>query len=616
MKTSFSLDTPDDGMNPQLDGGLEAVGDAPSQRHLGDEFIRYALDSAAIVVNTDVQGSITYVNRKFCEISGYSAEELLGSNHRMLRSMAHDRAFFRAMCREIAQGRIWHGEICNRRKDGSLYWVDTTIVPHVSPGGKVDSYTAIRFDITERKQLEEQLRRSKEHLDRIANVDSLTDLPNRRRFQEYLESLVADHAATGRKFHLALMDVDSFKEINDSFGHYAGDVLLESLGQRMRAVSGERLFISRLGGDEFGLILVGASDEQADAFFDSVLDVIRQPVMIGEIARHCSASLGVAAYPRDACAAESLFKAADLALYHAKALGRDRVETFQPCLRESVERKAAFVEEIEDGLQRGELELHYQPIIPVAADGRVSLEALMRWRHPRRGLLTPAHFAEGFEDAALRAALGMFMLDRAFKDARTLLERGVPLRRLAMNLTNSDFRSDAFLDRFFELCRETGVGADKFCVEVTEGMLLGINQKRVAQGLQRLHEAGVEVALDDFGTGYASLTHLRLLPIDRLKIDKSFVANMVTSPEDRTIVRGVIDIAHSLGKAVTAEGVETVEQVMLLRDMRCDLLQGWYFSKAQPVETLAEALRAMPAVASVGGKPRRKGRAGRMRPGA
>lgn len=567
----------------------------PQMRHNHEnEFVRYALDSAAIVVNTDVRGTITYVNSKFCEISGYSREELLGSNHRMLHSGVHDKAYFKAMYRVIARGEIWHGEICNRRKDGSAYWVDTTIVPHLSGRGKVDSYTAIRFDITPRKQLEDALRSSKAHLDRIANLDALTNLPNRRRFQEHLETLVSDHANTKRAFHFGVMDVDSFKEINDSFGHYAGDILLQGIGERLRPLGGEQLFISRVGGDEFALILTGASDGEADCFFEKVLAAIRAPIRIGAAPRRCSASIGIAAYPRDADDAESLIKAADLALYHAKAGGRDRAERFQPHLREATERRAALLAEIEVGLGRGEFELHYQPIVSITETKSFSLEALMRWRHPRSGMLTPGHFADGFQDSAVRAALGMFMLERIFQDVATLRQQGLPLRRVAMNLTNSDFRSDAFLDRFFELCDETGISPDQFCVEVTEGMFLGLNQKRVNAGLRRLHAAGVEIALDDFGTGYASLTHLRELPIDRLKIDKSFVANMVASREDSAIVRGVIDIAHSLGKVVTAEGVETVEQAGRLRTMGCDLLQGWYFSKACHVADLSAVLAAMP----------------------
>ena len=252
--------------------------------------------------------------------------------------------------------------------------------------------------------------------------------------------------------------------------------------------------------------------------------------------------------------------------------------------------------EIEDGLRLDAFELHYQPIVPVAGNGAISLEALMRWRHPQRGLLTPGAFQEGFSDPAVRAALGMFMLERVFKDAAGFAAQAIPLQCIAINLTNSDFRSETFIDRFFELLGQTGIAPDRFCVEVTEGMFLGSNQKRVEHGLRRLHTAGVEIALDDFGTGYASLTDLRNLPINRLKIDRSFVANVVCSHEDQAITRGIIDLAHSLGKLVTAEGVETAEQMRLLSSMGCDHLQGWYFSKACPPQDLKAVIKRLARV--------------------
>jgi diguanylate cyclase (GGDEF)-like protein/PAS domain S-box-containing protein len=378
----------------------------PLQPDLEDDFIRYALDSAAIVAHTDVRGTITYVNRKFCEISGYTARELIGANHRILHSGIHNKDFFRDMYRDIAHGKIWHGEICNRRKDGSRYWVDTTIVPHLSPAGKVDSYTAIRFDISARKELESALRTSKEHLDQLANLDPLTGLPNRRRFQEFLEMQVQDHERSNDIFHLALLDVDSFKEVNDTFGHHAGDVLLQNIGKRLHSFEDSQLFMSRMGGDEFSLILVGATDDEADMLFEEILEAIRQPMVIGSTPRRISSSLGIARFPRDGKDVGNLFKAADLALYKAKALGRDRVEVFQPQLREVARRKSALYEEIEGGLEHGEFELHYQPIIPLISGQAFSLEALMRWRHPERGLLTPAYFGEGFEDRCSIAAQG------------------------------------------------------------------------------------------------------------------------------------------------------------------------------------------------------------------
>ena len=553
------------------------------------DFIRHALDSAAIVAITDVTGTITYVNRKFCEISGYSEAELIGENHRKLRSGHHDTAFFRTMYRAIARGHVWHGEICNRRKDGSLYWVYTTIVPHRNAAGKVDSYTSIRFDISARKQLESDLIVSRARLETVAHLDPLTSLPNRRSFQEFLD----DTVAAARPFHLALLDIDSFKEVNDSFGHSTGDYLLQTVATRLKALCAGRAFIARLGGDEFGIVLTGATPAEAATFFEEALEQIRQPIAIGTATRRFSLSLGVAVFPVDGAEGESLFQAADLALYRAKALGRDRLELFHPHLKTAADHRSELLQEINDGLREEAFDLHYQPILPIGKAGLPSLEALLRWRHPTSGLLSPGTFQEGFSDPAVLAAIGMFVLERAFRDLKRMLDQKLPVHRLAINLTNSDFRSDAFVDRFFELSAETGISPKRFCVEVTEGMFLGSLQSRVEKGLRRFYDAGVEIAFDDFGTGYASLTHLRQLPIDKLKIDRSFVANIVTSRQDRAIVRGIIGIAHALGKTVTAEGVETREQMDLLHEMNCDHLQGWYFSRACPMDSLPKLLKTL-----------------------
>lgn len=557
-----------------------------------EEFIRYALDSAAIVAVTDVTGTITFVNSKFCEISGYTEQELIGGNHRILKSGVHDGEFFRAMYRHIAKGQVWHGEICNRRKDGSLYWVDTTIVPHVALSGKVDSYTAIRFDITQRKLIEEELRASKEELDILASTDPLTELPNRREFYEKIDEFFSQpqHAQT---FHLALLDIDDFKEINDSFGHAIGDDLLKIISERIQSISQNNCFIARIGGDEFGFIVQNKSSEEVDAFLETVLEHLRDPIKVGHFTRRYSASIGIAAYPADGNSASTLFKAADMALYRAKNLGRDRVASFNIELKETAERRSQTLSDIEDGLRNGEFCLFYQPVIPIHQRQGISLEALMRWYHPTRGLLTPGHFIEALQDRALSATLGLFTLEKVFNDVSQMRHENIHVNRVAINLTNSDFRSETFVDRFFELCHLHDIPPTQFCVEVTEGMFLGRDQKRVHSGLRRLHEAGVEVALDDFGTGFASLTHLRQLPIDRLKIDRSFISNIVTSEDDLAIVDGIIHIAHRMGKVVVAEGVETAEQVELLRKLQCDFLQGWHFSKACPLGHLSEILSSL-----------------------
>lgn len=354
------------------------------------------------------------------------------------------------------------------------------------------------------------------------------------------------------------------------------------------------VFVARLGGDEFGIVMTGIQDDNVLAFLDQVLTSLREPVKLSTTTRRCSASIGVASFPQHASSLDELFKAADMALYRSKALGRDQAKFFIPRLREVAERKSELLHAVADGLDRGQFRLYYQPLVPSDPHSPISLEGLLRWNHPDQGLITPNAFLVDMDDPGLLAAIGMFVVKQAFEGMEVIDGESLPVGRIAINVTNADFRSDAFVDRFFELSLQTGIAPDRFCVEVTEGVFLGRDFQHLEGRLSRLHEAGVEIALDDFGTGFASLTHLRRMPIDRIKIDRSFVSNLTTSVEDLAIVRGVIDIAHSMAKVVTAEGVETREQAELLQHLGCDYLQGWYFAKAFNIERLPYVLSHLP----------------------
>lgn len=574
------------------EGQLNTLNNYSKEEH----FIRYALDNAAIVAITDIKGNITYVNNKFCEISGYDRDELIGKNHRLLKSGKHSLKFFKDMYRKIANGNVWSGEICNKNKSGSIYWVETTIVPHINSKGKVDSYTSIRFDITSKKQTEEELQANKNHLNDLANIDSLSGLANRRKFHSYLSECIEISSSKKTNFYLALMDVDEFKEVNDSDGHDSGDNLLKKISELLKATLGSSAFLARIGGDEFGIVFTNTSSANALSSLNNFLSQLRTVHTSYRGSRRCSASIGFAYFPSHGDTINSLFKAADVALYAAKSQGRDRICVFDHTLLMSIDERIHLLRDVEQGLNEKQFELYYQPVVAAKSDKKTSLEALLRWKHPSGEIRTPAQFEAALEDEYTSKKIGQFILQSVFNDAQKIKELHIEPDFIAINLTNADLNSDDFIDRFVELANETGIAPSCFCVEITERLLLSKSRSKVYDGLQRLHNLGVKIAFDDFGTGYASLTHLRELPIEYVKIDKSFVKNMETSITDQAIIEGIIHISHKMGKRVVIEGVETPEQLKLLRQMGGDDLQGWLFSPAQPINKLAEAIRKIPHI--------------------
>lgn len=558
-----------------------------------EAFIRYALDSAAIVAITDVKGTITYVNNKFCEISGYRRDELVGQNHRLLKSGLHELKIFKDMYHQIGNGHVWHGEICNKAKDGSHYWVDTTIVPHRSTDGKIDSYTAIRFDISHQKAVEAELRNNETELDKLANSDALTGLGNRRSFQAQMNKALVVCKANRSELTLALLDIDSFKYVNDSYGHDAGDILLEKISRTLRESLEQSTFVARLGGDEFGLVFANDNQQETLATLNNLLEKIRAIPTSGINSRHCSASIGISHYPDDGQDLTSLFKAADIALYCAKSTGRNQVSVFEKQFLVHLNARVSLLEEVKIGLANGQFELFYQPIVSLLADREISFEALLRWNHPSGKILTPEHFEAALEDDQTSELIGQFVLERVFFDAIELRTLGIETDFIAINITNSDLKSDVYIKRFIELLRLTGLPASRFCIEITERMLLSRDREHVYDGLKKFHEFGVKVAFDDFGTGYASLSHLRAISIDHIKIDRSFVQNIETSFADQAIVEGIIHISHRMGKRVVAEGIETKEQLIKLHHMKCDDFQGWFFSKPKPIRELKGAVEVI-----------------------
>lgn len=529
------------------------------------DFQREAIDAAAIVAVTDRRGRIRSVNAKFCELSGYSEAELIGANHRIVHSGMHDRAFFQNLYRTISAGRVWHDVICNRAKSGRLYWVDTTIVPHRDGSG----YTAIRFDVTPQKEAEQRLWM-------LANIDSLTDLPNRRRFME----LLAERTAGGECFVTAILDLDHFKDVNDSEGHDAGDRLLTAVAATLRGQLAEGELVARLGGDEFALILAAEDVNQMTVRLDRIVAAVGARRSDGIADWTVQASLGAALFPHHGTSKHDLLKCADMALYAAKQSGRGCVRLFEPRFREAAEQRAGLRAAVQQALAQGEMFILYQPIVDLAGERPLAFEALLRWRRTDGSIQTPAVFGEVFDDEQIAADIGNFVLGQVLAQIERWRADGVAFQSIAINATLGDFRSPAFVDRIVAAVESGRIRHDQLCVEITEGMLLDRGGRAVRAAVERLDACGIDIAFDDFGTGFASLTHLRQLPIGHVKIDRSFIEAICAGGKDKVIVESVIDLAHRLGLKVVAEGVEQRGQAEMLRDLECDSIQGFLVAPA------------------------------------
>ncbi|MER2264926.1 putative bifunctional diguanylate cyclase/phosphodiesterase [Methylobacterium oxalidis] len=446
----------------------------------------------------------------------------------------------------------------------------------VEIGGRPCAIASL-VDITSRKAVEETIREA-------ANHDVLTGLPNRALFQATLDAALRRAEEEGSRVGLILLDLDAFKEVNDTLGHDAGDLLLKEVGRRLSEIVGPRDLVARLGGDEFVVITSDEADLAAPSrrvheIAQAILDGLTPAIAIGGRSVSPRASLGVALFPEHARNGADLLTDADLALYAAKAAGRNRVTVFAPALRASIEERVTVAREIRAALDEGWVVPFYQPKVSLETGAIVGFEALARWRHPTRGLLAPAAFASAFDDPEIGAALGFSIAEQVARDLRTWIGRGFDPGRIFVNLSTAQFASEDLAERLLAILAEAGVAVDRFGVEVTETVLIGGQGDRVARALERLHAAGVRVALDDFGTGYASLTHLKRFPVDEIKVDRSFVNDLTHDANDAAIVTAVLQLGRSLGLDVTAEGIETPEQVAFLRAGGCTFAQGYLYGK-------------------------------------
>lgn len=481
--------------------------------------------------------------------------------------------------RKIGEARVFEFKL--RRDDGVETWVRSVGKVFAGADGKPEKLVNLFKDITDR-------RRQTEAIETLAFKDPLTGLPNRALFQHRFQEAVTASETLGEMFGLIMIDVDHFKDINDTLGHDAGDALLKRLAGMLQHAFRAGDTVARLGGDEFAVILRGLHGE-ADMLppIAKLQDLLRRPIEHAGRSFTASASIGAALHGDPDADPAHMIKNADIALYRAKETGRNRSIVFEPSMRSEVEQRIELLRDVRAALTENEFTLYYQPVVDIRENKVAGFEALMRWIHPEQGVLTPARFMPAFEDQDLSLKLGDVAFEAALRQMRQWLDSGVEFGRVAVNISSAQFRSGRLAEEIQERLARWNVPCDRLTIEVTENVYMGWGSDLVSSTVRQLHDAGVMIALDDFGTGYASLANLRQFPIDRLKIDKSFVQNV----EDEAIVKAVITLGASMGMKVVAEGVEDAAQLKALEHYGCDQVQGYHFGRPMPASEVAGFLR-------------------------
>ncbi|MDK9715905.1 MAG: EAL domain-containing protein [Sulfuritalea sp.] len=535
--------------------------------------------SPVAIVITDSENRIISVNESFVRISGYGESEVLGRDPKFLASGLHNAEFFERMWQALQEGDFWEGEVWDRRKTGEIYpkWMTINVVRDREDAGRMH-YVAIFSDITERKQAEE-------HIHHLAHHDPLTTLPNRMALEARLEQSIAEANRNQRSVAVMFLDLDRFKTINDTLGHHVGDLLLIEVARRLRQTVRSSDTVARHGGDEFVVVLPALeTPDVAATLAGNILKTLSEPYLIDGNTLHSTPSIGVSLYPQDGRDVDTVMKYADTAMYHAKDMGRNGFQFFSPEMNRAAMERLDIERQLRDALKLDQFALHYQPRLD--RNGRVTgVEALIRWNRPGHGLQPPGRFIPIAEESDLIILIGEWVLATAATQLVAWQKAGIEMPSVAINLSARQLRLAGLPGQIAAVLQDSRLPAALLEFEVTETMAME-NPERASRLLGELRDMGIALAIDDFGTGYSSLAYLKRLPFDHLKIDRSFVAGIAHDPNDVAIVRGTIALAHSLGLAVVAEGVETAEQLALLKSAECDEFQGFHFSRPLPADEL------------------------------
>lgn len=577
--TQGKIVTRDEGGNPLLMSGTHTdISDRKkAEEKLELASLVYQTSSEAMTV-TDANGNILAVNPAFTETTGYTHDEVVGKNPRILQSGHHSKAFYEEMWRELNSSGQWQGEIWNRRKNGELFPEWLKINSTFNSDGSAYRRIALFSDITKKKQLEDLLWRQ-------ANIDLLTGLPNRRMLLDRLQHEINKAERNKSFMALLFLDLDSFKDVNDTLGHDFGDTLLKEVAQRITDCVRKMDTVARLGGDEFTIIMGDFhSADSVEPVAQKIITALTEPFILGDEMVYISASLGITVYPDDGSKPEDLLKNADQAMYAAKHEGKNTYNYFTPAMQEAAQIRRKLISDLRLALKSNQISVYYQPIVDLKT-GRVSkAEALVRWRHPIHGMISPAVFIPLAEETNLIVEIGDYVFKEAAQQVKRLREWHDPQFQISVNKSPVQFRIDESLfQSWFDHLHDLNLSNDGIAIEITEGLLLE-NNTNTMKRLKIYRESGIQISLDDFGTGYSSLSYLKNFDLDYLKIDQSFVRDLHSDSQDMALCEAIIVMAHKLGMRVIAEGVESETHRQLLLTAGCDFAQGYLFSKPVPAD--------------------------------
>jgi diguanylate cyclase (GGDEF)-like protein/PAS domain S-box-containing protein len=544
---------------------------------------KYTLDQAAIVSIADPRGTIIYANDLFCEISQFDRDELIGKNHRVLNSGYHPKEYFKEMWRQIGTGHIWEGEVRNLKKDGSVYWVQATIVPFMDEKGKPYKYISIRKEITKQKKLEEEIYH-------LAYHDPLTNLPNRRLFMNQLRSEIIERNNSKFQLSILFIDLDNFKFINDKWGHDAGDIVIKEAACKIKEAIRPTDMVARLGGDEFIVMLKDVQDEQdIKKYVKQILANFQTPISTSNQDYSLTCSIGIATFPTNGDSAEQLITNADNALYHVKGRGKNDYSFFNNNMKIQSFESSLLENALRSAIKNEQFYLEYQPKQNIATKELFGMEALVRWNHPELGIIPPGKFIPLAEETGLIIPMGEWILRESCKQTKLWQKQGFPNLIISVNVSVRQLEDSNFIDSVIDILQETQLDPRCLELEVTESIFADV--KNAASILQELRSMGIKISVDDFGTGYSSLSYIKHLPIDILKVDGSFIRDIHSNEESKAIVKAIITLAKAIGLNVIAEGIELEEHIEELKNGGCLLGQGFYFSKPMTSEVFEKYLK-------------------------